>query len=216
MTNPVPGIDQIEAMYNGEFRLPDGEVMPPPWEIGEPQPVVLDLIDRERIVGRVLDAGCGTGLHAIYLADNGFEVVGFDAAPTAIQRARRRAAENRSSARFVLADAADLPPLGEFDTVLDIGLFHVLDAERQAHYAAGLHRALKPDGIAYVVVFAQAVPVDTLRTAFGAGWELPEPERVSLTGKLPAQARVGGWAGADAHDSDRSQIPALLAAARRL
>lgn len=216
MSSGESAIDQIDAMYRGEFRLPDGELMAPPWEIGETQPVVLDLLAGDRIIGRVLDAGCGTGLHAIHLADSGFEVVGFDAAPTAIQLARRRAAENRSSARFVLADAADLPPLGEFDTAIDIGLFHVLDARGQALYAAGLHRALKPGGVAFVVVFAQAVSADVLRAAFGSGWELQEPESVTLLGQLPRQALAGGWAGAELDDTGRAEIPALLATARRV
>ena len=41
----------------------DGKV---PWDIGKPQEPFIDLADR--IFGSILDAGCGTGEHALFFA----------------------------------------------------------------------------------------------------------------------------------------------------
>lgn len=41
---------------------------PPPWDIGRPQPAFVRLADSGLLAGRVLDAGCGTGEHALLAA----------------------------------------------------------------------------------------------------------------------------------------------------
>ena len=63
----------------------------PPWDIGRHQPAFEALADAGEIVGPVLDAGCGTGENALFLAARGFEVVGVDAVEAAVEAARRMA-----------------------------------------------------------------------------------------------------------------------------
>ena len=41
------------------------------------------------VKGRVLDVGCGAGRHAIYLQNKGFDVLGTDISPLAIEVAKR-------------------------------------------------------------------------------------------------------------------------------
>jgi SAM-dependent methyltransferase len=65
-------------------------------------------------VRRLLDLGCGTGGHAIPLAERGYEVVGVDRSPEMLERARARA----SSVRVVLSDIASLHLDAHFDAVL--------------------------------------------------------------------------------------------------
>jgi SAM-dependent methyltransferase len=207
----MPGIDQIDAMYRGEFRLPSGEVMLPPWETGGPEPVVEELLAAGRLTGRVLDSGCGTGRNTILLAEAGLDVVGFDGAPTAIERARQK----HPRIRFVLADATELAFDAEFDTVLDLGLFHMLPPEARQPYAAGLHRALCPGGTAVVVAFAHIAPAEAIRAAFTGGWEIAEPEPVTLRGRLPKDAIPANWPGARLGEDGFTGIPAAIVAARR-
>jgi 2-polyprenyl-3-methyl-5-hydroxy-6-metoxy-1,4-benzoquinol methylase len=40
--------------------------------------------------GRTLEVGCGTGTNALWLAEQGFAVLGVDVAPLAIERARAK------------------------------------------------------------------------------------------------------------------------------
>ena len=46
---------------------------PAPWDIGKPQKPFLDVADR--ITGSVLDAGCGTGDTALFLASDDISYV---------------------------------------------------------------------------------------------------------------------------------------------
>jgi methylase of polypeptide subunit release factors len=65
---------------------------PPPWDIGRPQPAFLRLADRGLLSGRLLNAGCGTGEHALLAAARGAEAMGIDISPHAIATARDKAA----------------------------------------------------------------------------------------------------------------------------
>ncbi|HET9982016.1 MAG TPA: class I SAM-dependent methyltransferase, partial [Longimicrobiales bacterium] len=93
---------------------------PPPWDIGRPQPAIVRLASEGGFVGAVLDAGCGTGENALYIASLGLPVLGVDVAETALAIARRKAEERGAEVEFVAADALHLERLGRrFDTVLD-------------------------------------------------------------------------------------------------
>ncbi|HEY4463481.1 MAG TPA: class I SAM-dependent methyltransferase, partial [Streptosporangiaceae bacterium] len=56
----------------------------PPWDIGRPQPAFLALAQAGAIRGRVLDAGCGTGEHALMCAGIGLDATGIDLAARAL------------------------------------------------------------------------------------------------------------------------------------
>jgi SAM-dependent methyltransferase len=153
---------------------------PAPWDIGRPQPAFVRLADVGRLAGRVLDSGCGTGENALLAASRGADVVGIDLAPTAIARARAKAADRGLAVRFEVADALDLGHLGlDVDTVIDSGVFHVFDDEDRARYVASLAAALRPGGSCYLMCFSDQQPgdwgprrvrADELRSAFRDGW----------------------------------------------
>ena len=149
------------------------------------------LASEDVFAGPVLDAGCGTGENTLHLAALGLSVLGVDVAETAVASARTKAKDRGVEAEFVVADAFALGRLARrFQTVLDCGLFHALDAGEQRSYAASLESVTEPDGTVYVLCFSDERP-DTgphpvtreqLRAAFesGAGWKLAalEPERL--------------------------------------
>src|SRR5512135_2650476 len=110
-----------------------------PWDIGGPQPVFVALEESGAIRGSVLDAGCGTGENALYLAARGHEVWGIDYVPVAVERARAKARERGLDVHFQQANALEMDQLGrQFDTVIDCGLFHTFSEEGRPSYAAGL------------------------------------------------------------------------------
>ena len=56
---------------------------------------------------RILDAACGNGVFARYLAELGVEVVAFDYSPAMIEHARERSAAYSKQIAFTIADATD-------------------------------------------------------------------------------------------------------------
>lgn len=155
---------------------------PPPWDIGAPQPAFIRLADGGLLAGRVLDAGCGTGEHALLAAARGADAVGIDVSQRAIERARRKAAERGLSARFEVADVLGLGESGwVFDTVIDSGLFHVFDDTQRTRYVTSLASALRSGGTCYLMCFSDRQPGDwgprrirrdELVTAFADGWSV--------------------------------------------
>lgn len=128
----------------------------PPWDIGGPQPAFVDLADAGAIEGPVLDAGCGTGENALFLAARGHDVTGIDAVTAAVTAARDKAAARGLEAEFVVHDALDLTGLGRrFRTVVDSGLFHTFDDDERERYATALAAVLEPGGVAYILCFSE-------------------------------------------------------------
>ena len=80
----------FEGFYRGGSLVEGVPHSGVPWDIGGPQPVVVAWEAAGRFRGHVLDAGCGTGDNAIFLARRGYRVTGLDIAPTAIDIARAR------------------------------------------------------------------------------------------------------------------------------
>jgi SAM-dependent methyltransferase len=71
----------------------------------------------ERVRGRVLDMGVGAGRHALYLQEQGHEVVGIDISPGALEVCRRRGLRH---VRLVSARNVGVK-LGTFDTIIMMG-----------------------------------------------------------------------------------------------
>jgi SAM-dependent methyltransferase len=165
---------------------------PPPWDIGRPQPAFVRLAEAGRLTGPLLDVGCGTGEHTILAAQRGARALGIDVSTRAIEIARRKAAERSSNARFRVLDVLRLDALGEtFDTMVDSGLFHVLDDASRSHYVTAAHAALRPGGHLHLMCFSDHQPGDwgprrvtegELHAAFGSGWRIDSlsPERFDI------------------------------------
>jgi ubiquinone/menaquinone biosynthesis C-methylase UbiE len=102
----------------------------------------------------VLDAGCGEGKNAIFLARKGASVVAIDVSSAAIANAKR-AWPDYKRVDWVNADVRDIGlPDDSFDIVIAYGLLHCLDTEDALTTTVGkLKRATKADGLHIVCAF---------------------------------------------------------------
>ncbi|MCM2333023.1 MAG: class I SAM-dependent methyltransferase [Anaeromyxobacteraceae bacterium] len=131
-----------------------------PWEIGRPQAELVRLAEAGRVVGSVLDVGCGTGENALYLAARGHAVFGVDGSETAIQRAREKAAARGLGAtQFHVWDALQLRRLRKsFDTVVDSGLFHVFPDPQRREYAHALAEVTASGSDLFILCWSDEEP----------------------------------------------------------
>jgi cyclopropane fatty-acyl-phospholipid synthase-like methyltransferase len=158
-----------------------------PWDVGKPQQAFVDIADQIR--GSVLDAGCGTGDIALFLARRGNQVTGIDYLEEPIRRAKLKAAERELPVTFLVKDATTLNEWTErFDNIVDSGLFHVFSDDDRKKYVAGLATVLKSGGRLYLMCFSNEEPGTDgprrvtqreLREAFADGWDIEsiEPSR---------------------------------------
>lgn len=90
---------------------------------------LVDRIEKEAIFSyleprpgmKLLDVGCGTGIYALDLAARGLDVTGVDVSLPMLERAGAKAAERGLAAKFLEADALQLPfDDGSFDAVISV------------------------------------------------------------------------------------------------
>jgi methyl halide transferase len=120
---------------------------PLPWDTGRPDSMLVEMVESGAIAsGRALEVGCGTGTNALYLAQHGFDVVGVDISPIAVDKARARA---QGRCRFETVDfLSEAPPGGPFQFVFDRGCFHTLDEDHErARFAQTVARELVEGGV---------------------------------------------------------------------
>jgi SAM-dependent methyltransferase len=81
------------------------------------EPIVHEILDAQA-TGTVLDAACGTGRYAAYLAARGHRVIGVDNSPDMLDRARDRVPQGE----FLLGDLHQLPLSGDAVDIVVCGL----------------------------------------------------------------------------------------------
>jgi ubiquinone/menaquinone biosynthesis C-methylase UbiE len=132
----------------------------PPWDIGRPQPAFVELVRAGELnMGGVLDVGCGTGENALYLAEEGFSVVGVDLATRAIDEARAKATERKLKVDFRLSNALSLDFESRyFDNTIDSGLFHTFSDNERLVFAHEIARVLTTNGKYFMLCFSDKEP----------------------------------------------------------
>jgi len=101
---------------------------------------------------KILDLACGTGRHARYLAEKGFDVTGIDLAPNSIEEARQYEQDNLS---FYVHDMRNLFRTNYFDYVFNFFTsFGYFDTEKDHHRVLwSANKALKNDGLLVIDYF---------------------------------------------------------------
>jgi SAM-dependent methyltransferase len=163
--------------------------------------------------GRALDVACGEGRNALWLAEQGWDVVGIDFSTVGIDKARRIAEHRDVTVDLRVGDVTEPGAVdGTFDLVL-VAYLH-LPAEQMRPLLEHLERLVSPGGTLLLV----GHHVDNLEHGHGGP---PDPA------VLQDPARLAGWLGAleveraeavtrtvDTDDGPRTAIDALLRARR--
>jgi len=95
------------------------------------------------------------------LARSGCDVTGIDLVEDAIADAKAKAIERRVKVNFVVGDVLQMEQLfaeGEFDIVIDSGLFHVMADEERPVFARRVHWVLKAGGKYFMLCFSEKEP----------------------------------------------------------
>jgi SAM-dependent methyltransferase len=166
-----------------------------PWErygmaAAESIGALLDREEAERLrpLGRAIDLGCGRGRYTAELARRGWEAVGIDNIPRAIDAANRSGV---SGATFVVGDVTKLAAadLGRFDFFLDVGCFQGLSSGQRLAEGRGVSALADPGATLLMLAFqptsmrsvAGGVTRADVEAAF-PGWEMLSVEPADTAG----------------------------------
>ena len=138
----------FERLYR---RTPTVEELP--WHRESP-PALLDrAIADQGTPGRALDLGCGDGVYAVHLAQQGYSVVATDFVQAALDSTGARAAEAGVDVERRQCDVVEFTDPEPFDLVLDSGCLHHLPKNKKDPYRAKLDEWLAPGGSFVLVHF---------------------------------------------------------------
>ncbi|MEV4111559.1 methyltransferase domain-containing protein [Nonomuraea sp. NPDC049695] len=158
----------------------------PPWDSGIPAPELVDAVEGAHALppGRALDLGCGTGTNAVYLAGNGWDVVGVDLVGRAVRQAKEKADAAGVRPLLLRGDVTRLDELAVgdgFSLFFDLSCYCGVPTHRRDAYAAGVTARAAPG--ARLLMFGYGpeafddgftgVTADELRSRF-TGWELAD------------------------------------------
>ncbi|HEY9642914.1 MAG TPA: methyltransferase domain-containing protein [Coleofasciculaceae cyanobacterium] len=148
MTHPQPpSSPQILTPDFWEGRYQEGTDR---WDLGQPAPPfvrLLNAVDAPK-PGKIAVLGAGNGHDALLFAERGFEVTGFDFAPSAIAHATQAAQARGLTAQFLQRDIFELAPeYGDrFDYVLEHTCFCAIHPSQRAAYVDLVRSLLRPQG----------------------------------------------------------------------
>ena len=128
-----------------------------PWDSGISPPELMEAVTGPDALapGRMLDIGCGTGTNCLTLARLGWQTVGVDFAPLAIERANQKAAavadeiaQAGGSVNFRQGDVTQLaPPDERYTLLLDLGCLNGVLPSLRVHYARVVAQQAMPGAL---------------------------------------------------------------------
>jgi len=121
-----------------------------PWDIGKPDFNLIQIVTTTSIAPcKALEIGCGTGDNAIWLSQQGFQVVGVDASEIAVEKAREKAAEAHVTCTFAVLDFLKTEVDGApFGFAFDRGCFHTIRSSKdRRRFAEKVHGLLVGGGL---------------------------------------------------------------------
>jgi len=148
MSGPTPAFWQ-ERFEKQETR----------WDRGAPGPQLLAWLDSGALQAcRIAVPGCGGGWEVAELARRGFDVIGLDYTPAAVERTRALLTSQGLSARVEQVDVLAWQPEAPLDAIYEQTCLCAIHPDLWTGYAAQLHRWLKPGGTLFALFMQMVRP----------------------------------------------------------
>ena len=163
------------------------------WDRGATSPQLLAWLESGALQPcRIAVPGCGSGWEVAELARRGFEVVGIDYTPAAVERTRALLSAEGLMAEVLQADVLAYQPDKPFDAIYEQTCLCALHPDHWVEYARQLQKWLAPQGCIWALfmqmVRAEATEegliqgppyhcdINTMRALFPAqDWVWPKP-----------------------------------------
>ena len=102
---------------------------------------------------QILDLGCGSGRHSLYLAQQGFEVFGLDIAPTGLRATKEKLDAEGLMGDLTLADIIQLPYTeAAFDAIISVRVIHHNRIVLIRRTVDEIWRVLRPGGLVWITI----------------------------------------------------------------
>jgi SAM-dependent methyltransferase len=109
---------------------------------------------REKGLEKVLDLGCGTGRHVVYLSRGGFSVYGLDRSSRAIELATEWLAQEALQAELLVQEMTARFPYTDcfFDAIISTQVIHHADMATIRQIVSEMERVLVEGGLVFCTV----------------------------------------------------------------
>jgi cyclopropane fatty-acyl-phospholipid synthase-like methyltransferase len=126
------------------------------WTKSEPPAELVELVENEKLAPcKAIDIGCGEGFYSIYMASQGFDVLGIDLSERAIEYAKGNAERIKHRIRFMAIDVSSLLELKEtFDFILEWSVLHHIMPPQRQNYIKDVSKILNKGGKYLSVCFS--------------------------------------------------------------
>ena len=125
---------------------------------GRPSSEIVSLSAQLPAGACVLDAGCGEGRNARFLAARGFHVDAFDVSAAGIGKLTRMAAADGVHVNAWVEDLNTFEFSRSYDLIISHGVLHLLERHAWARVIAQMKEHTRPGGVNVVAVFTDEIP----------------------------------------------------------
>ncbi len=153
---PAAVMEIAPSWHEQMYQEAAGDISRIKWAEGRSNPMLVSWLNAEapgliRPGGRVVVVGCGLGDDVAELADRGYDVQGFDIAPTAINWARQRFSQLAKN--LLVADLFSLPTRlrHRFDLVVEVYTLQSIHPSMRERAAEALASLVTPHGVVLTI-----------------------------------------------------------------
>lgn len=118
---------------------------------------------------KVLEAGCGEGQNAVYLAQKGYQVDAFDLSEHGIAKLKRRCEQSNAQVNAFVADLTTYQFKQYYDMILCFGTLHFVDKDGWKRFIRNAKEYTNIGGIHIMQIFTDAVPASEDIAPFAIG-----------------------------------------------